>query len=125
MFNVDMRDFLNQECTHESICIRTRNPDETDEYGNQKPLSYDVKWIKGVITEKLENGYDTNTGTFLERIVYKIYVDKKYYPLDLIGAELLFRNKVTVAVSNPLLRPYASHFIINATERKVNMNDRS
>ena len=122
---VDLRDVLSEQNVPEDIEVRVRPEDSTDEFGIQVDFNKEVVHVKGVITEKLENGYDVKTGTFLERVVYKIYLDRlKYGHIDFSGAEVKFRGKEFMGVSYPLVRPYASHFIITATERKVNLSDK-
>lgn len=126
MFYVDLRNFLSSQGVPEKITIRTRPADETDDFGIQAPIEAEEQEIEGVITEKLENGYDSNKGVFLERVVYKIYLDReKYQNIDFLGAEIKFRGKEFMGVSYPLIRPYASHFILTATERKVRLNGTS
>lgn len=124
---VDLTDFLNSQGVSENITVRVKPAvDEVDEFGIQSSLPDKEINIQGVIVEKLENGYDVKTGTFLERVVYKIYLDRvKYQDIDFAGAEIKFRNKEFMGVSYPLVRPYASHFIITATERKVRLNGTS
>lgn len=121
---VDLRNFLSSKNVPENIIVRTRpSEDETDEYGMPKDLDSEPITIQGVIVEKVQTGYDVKTGTFLEKVTYKIYLDrKKYGNVDFAGAEIRFRDREFMGVSYPLVRPYASHFTITATERKVRLN---
>lgn len=120
MWNVDLRDFLGEVGVKESLVVHVRIPDMTDEYGAQQPLDPIGVPVEGVVTEKVTTGIDTSTGSFLERVTYKIYLDKtKYGHIDFIGSEIEFRGKTLKTTSELLRRPYASHFIVSATEKKV------
>lgn len=117
---VDLRNFLNDVSVTTKLKVRLRVNNDTDEFGIQKELADDTIDVVGAVVEKLENGLNTSTGMYFERVVYKIYLDRKKYGMhDFTGAEIEYNGKILKCTSYPLNRSYASHFIINATEKKV------
>lgn len=117
---VDLRGFLNDISVTTNLKVRLRVHNNTDKFGIQKELADDIIDVVGAVVEKLENGLNTNTGMYFERVVYKIYLDRKKYGMhDFTGAEIEYKGKILKCTSYPLNRSYASHFVINATEKKV------
>lgn len=125
MFNVDLRGFLNDKSVCSRLKVRLRTGGETDEFGIPNELSEKEIDVVGAVVEKRENGLNTTTGMFFERIVYKIYLDRRKYGMyDFNGAEIIYRGAVLNCTAYPLDREYASHFVVHATEEKVVNNDR-
>lgn len=120
MFNVDLKDFLNSKAVTTLLKVRLRALEDTDEYGISSGVSETMIDVTGSVVEKLENGFNVNTGTYFVRVVYKIYLDrKKYNKYDFTGAEINYNGKILQCTSYPLDRQYASHFVIYATEKRV------
>lgn len=120
MFDVDLRRFLNDKSVTTTLKVRLRSNEDTDEYGISTGVSEAMIDVIGSVVEKLENGFNVNTGTYFVRVVYKIYLDRrKYNKYDFTGAEINYNGKILQCTSYPLDRQYASHFVIYATEKRV------
>lgn len=118
---VDLSNFLNDVSVTAELKVKLRTYATTDEFGIQNEISNDTINVVGAVVEKIENGLNTNTGMYFERVVYKIYLDRiKYSQYDFTGAEIDYNGKILKCTSYPLNRSYASHFVVTATEKKVN-----
>ncbi len=121
MFNVDVRGFLDDVSVATNIKCKLR-PSKliTDDYGipisDEKP-----RYIKCNIVESQENTFNVQTNSYLVSTVYEIYLDyDSYGHLDFTGAEFYYNGRILQVVGIPLKHSYASHFILKATQKKVN-----
>ena len=117
---IDLRNLLNSTQVEEEIEILFNNECRVDKYGVPIEDNTKSQKIKCVITEKTNNSFNVNTGSYLRKNVYKLYIDKlRYGNIDYKGCVIKARNKILYVGSIDIDRRYVSHIVITATEDKV------
>lgn len=121
---VDVSSLLNNVNVVEFVdiyCYDKNN--EPDEFGIVSPISHTkIENVACGIIENLDNEFDTNSGSYVSRVVYDFYIPYSVYSSNnLSGAIFQTSDKRKFMGSKILLsKRYASHAIIRCTEVKYN-----
>ncbi|MEG0151558.1 MAG: hypothetical protein RR744_00065 [Cellulosilyticaceae bacterium] len=118
---VDISELANDLDVIEKITILPLGSTTSNDYGEQSESSEKKIYVSCIVTEKQANVLDVKTGSYLPKVTYQFYIPTQtVYANKLKGATITRENGMELIVSsNPLVRKYVSHCVVEATEKRV------